>query len=178
MNGRVMKTGEIKSFYPTRECGYDGYVDSDGKFYYPTEIDFRNNGKIVPSANTNYVTYEQAVKMKELGFDSPCDVFVIKPLASDKSAKIDKIIRLSDFNEKLTGFGIPYPAPRIDQAHDWLISKGYFIAVEWYSETIWRYGIYKNARPAFFNNTMKPSYKEIMLSAITEALNLIERNEI
>lgn len=40
MRARVKKTGEIKSFYPTTQSGYDGYVDEDGEWYYPKELDF------------------------------------------------------------------------------------------------------------------------------------------
>lgn len=41
-NARIKKTGEIKSFYSTTQSGYQGYVDTDGRFYYPNELDFRN----------------------------------------------------------------------------------------------------------------------------------------
>lgn len=170
---KIKATGEIKTFYPTRECGYDGYVDTDGKFYYPTELDFRNGGEVSNAKNPDCVTYEQAVALKRMGFCRECDYYY-----HDK--ELITIDSQAQVNRNINGWGRDnkFSAPRIDQAHEWLISKGYFIAVEWHSKTIWKYGIYKDARPAFFNNTMKPSYKEIMLSAITEALNLIERNEI
>lgn len=48
MNARVIATGEIKSFYPTRQSGYDGYVDEQGQWYYPKELDFRNGGEPFP----------------------------------------------------------------------------------------------------------------------------------
>lgn len=50
MKARVIATGEIKSFYPTRQSGYDGYVDSDGRWYYPSELDFRNGGIPIPES--------------------------------------------------------------------------------------------------------------------------------
>jgi len=44
MNARIKMTGEIKAFYPTTQSGYKGYVDTDGRFYYPEQLDFRNGG--------------------------------------------------------------------------------------------------------------------------------------
>ena len=48
MKARVIATGEIKSFYPTRQSGYNGYVDEQGQWYYPHELDFRNGGILLP----------------------------------------------------------------------------------------------------------------------------------
>ena len=48
MKARVIATGEIKSFYPTRQSGYNGYVDEQGQWYYPHELDFRNEGILLP----------------------------------------------------------------------------------------------------------------------------------
>lgn len=48
MKARVIATGEIKSFYPTRQSGYDGYVDEQGRWYYPKELDFRDGGEPLP----------------------------------------------------------------------------------------------------------------------------------
>ena len=53
MNARVIATGEIKSFYPTRQSGYDGYVDEQGQWYYPNELDFRNGGVAIPETEYN-----------------------------------------------------------------------------------------------------------------------------
>lgn len=50
MKARIIATGEIKSFYPTRQSGCDGYVDSEGQWYYPSELDFRNEGKPIPTS--------------------------------------------------------------------------------------------------------------------------------
>ena len=125
-----------------------------------------------------YVTYEQAVALKRLGFGEKCDHIYFRTSEDSDSYKFaDWKVEEADYNRRRRP-QLFISAPRIDQAHDWLISKGYFIAVEWYAEDLWRYGIYKKARPAFFNNTMKPSYKEIMLSAITEALKLVARDEL
>lgn len=46
-NARIKKTGEIKAFFPTTQSGYKGYVDTDGRFYYPEQLDFRNGGELV-----------------------------------------------------------------------------------------------------------------------------------
>ncbi|WP_290381192.1 MULTISPECIES: hypothetical protein [Bacteroidales] len=52
-NARIKKTGEIKAFYPTTQSGYKGYVDTDGRFYYPEQLDFQNGGRIVgPNGET------------------------------------------------------------------------------------------------------------------------------
>lgn len=40
MKARIRKSGEIKNFYPTKQIGYDGYIDEDDNFYYPSELDF------------------------------------------------------------------------------------------------------------------------------------------
>ena len=52
-NARIKKTGEIRAFYPTTQSGFKGYVDTDGRFYYPGQLDFRNEGRIVgPNGET------------------------------------------------------------------------------------------------------------------------------
>ena len=52
-NARIKKTGEIRAFYPTTQSGFKGYVDTDGRFYYPEQLDFRNEGRIVgPNGET------------------------------------------------------------------------------------------------------------------------------
>ncbi len=48
MNARVIATGEIKSFYPTKEGIWDGYVDENGQSYHPMELDFSNGGIPLP----------------------------------------------------------------------------------------------------------------------------------
>lgn len=60
MKARIKKTGKIKSFYPTTQSGYAGYVDSDGKFYYPNELAFRNEGVIKTLEGQVIETKEQA----------------------------------------------------------------------------------------------------------------------
>ncbi len=41
MNARIKTTGEIKSFYPTtRGERQPGFVDADGRLYYPEELVF------------------------------------------------------------------------------------------------------------------------------------------
>ena len=40
MKARIRKSGEIRNFYPTIENIHEGYVDNDGKFYYPSELNF------------------------------------------------------------------------------------------------------------------------------------------
>ena len=50
MKARIIATGEIKVFYPARQSGHDGYVDEQGLWYYPNELDFRNGGVPIPEA--------------------------------------------------------------------------------------------------------------------------------
>lgn len=42
MKARIKKTGEITNVYATRQSGIDGYVDEDGRFLYPSMLDFGN----------------------------------------------------------------------------------------------------------------------------------------
>lgn len=112
-----------------------------------------------------HVTYEQAVRLKELGFDWPCNHYFFREYAT---------LRWGNPADNFNDVKYFTSAPTLDQAHAWLRSKDYYIAIEWYTEELWRYRIYRKARPAFFNNHMEPSYEGILSSAITEALNLIK----
>lgn len=60
MQARIKETGEIKCFYPTTQSGYAGYVDKEGKFYYPSELDFRNGGILMTSSREPIRTPEEA----------------------------------------------------------------------------------------------------------------------
>ncbi len=62
MQGKIKATGEMKSLYPTRECGYDGYVDTDGKFYYPSEIDFKKHDFIKTPSGKTIKTKKEAIE--------------------------------------------------------------------------------------------------------------------
>lgn len=64
-NARIKKTGEIKAFYPVRESGYDGYIDARGKFYYPSELDFANNGVLTLYLNPRRSSVEQYKEFAE-----------------------------------------------------------------------------------------------------------------
>ena len=64
-------------------------------------------------------------------------------------------------------------APTLDQAAKWLRSKGYFIAIEWYSENVWRFGVYENAKPKLFNHKTAATYEEILSIAITDTISTL-----
>lgn len=66
MKARVIATGEIKSFYPTRQSGYDGYVDEQGRWYYPKELDFRNGGEPLPETSDSGTIHDKIDRREKL----------------------------------------------------------------------------------------------------------------
>lgn len=60
MKAIIKKTGQIKSFYPTTQSGYAGYVDGDGRFYYPNELRFYSDSVIKTPDGQIIETQEQA----------------------------------------------------------------------------------------------------------------------
>ncbi len=62
-----------------------------------------------------YVTYEQAVKLKELGFDWECNQYYL----SDYEDIINHTKGAYNHNDN----GLAYSAPRLDQAQKWLREK-------------------------------------------------------
>ena len=78
----------------------------------------------------HYVTYSQAVKLKELGFDEPCE-FYYNPHLEIRRTKTNLLspqITNNRFLEEIAkGMAT---APRLDQAQKWLREEGIFLMID------------------------------------------------
>lgn len=132
--------------------------------------------------NEDFVTYEQALKLKELGFDWECDY-----CCEDNRELLGTInvINVHEFYH-LTGVKLDnaLPAPTLAQAAKWLRDvKGIIICIE--------PRFYKNKRPLvgydyhLFNKddgwysdieskTVYDTYEEALSEAISKALEILE----
>ena len=101
-----------------------------------------------------FVTYEIALKLKELGFDEPCLAYFQKDLHvysqvimfdGINSPNLDVINSKITENHKLV-YGIEVTAPLWQQAFDWLYdNKGLFVCIDFWEiedeKTTWVYYI-------------------------------------
>ena len=85
-----------------------------------------------------YVTYEQAVKLKELGFAEKVNHGYLKKISIEPELSVGDLKEVhgkvpKNYNDKRKGAGkglFFYSAPRLDQAQQWLREeKGIFVGV-------------------------------------------------
>ena len=120
-----------------------------------------------------FVTYEQAVKLKELGFDWECNHWY-HPL------ELGKIIDCQTYCNH-NSFERPYSAPTLAQAQKWLRDKhNLFVHVYLHLDDCWRYEI-----QCIFNHEnymYEPdaglwwrSYEQTLSAGIDKALELLKQ---
>lgn len=73
----------------------------------------------------HYVTYEQADKLKDLGFDWECNRYYTDGYANSDPEDLTTVIKLHydspyNHNRVISADGACYSAPRLDQAQKWL----------------------------------------------------------
>lgn len=117
-----------------------------------------------------YVSFEQAVKLKEAGFDLKCRKYysagVKRPILFPNSKNWNK--------ENINGV-TRFSAPQLHQVQTWIFRKtGYYISPYLSTRGWWGFSIYsmfKNLRSRADNYR---SYEEALSAGITEALSLID----
>lgn len=129
----------------------------------------------------DYVSYEQAVKLKELGFDWKCITFYtkFKTLSTTHSTWDDYQIILENYNDDYIAksFNVECSAPTLAQAQKWLREKGIFLFIEplvSISFCVYKYAIDRmetidriESKPQF------GTYEEALAKGLDEALKLL-----
>lgn len=122
-------------------------------------------------AHEDFVTYEQSVKLKELGFDWECNHWY-HPLEPDK---IIECQTYCNYN----GFERPYSAPTLSQVQKWMRegkdihiqSKICFIKFDWYAQLIKGLSYHPKIICA---TTHFDTYEQALSAGIDKALELLK----
>ncbi len=125
--------------------------------------------------NEDFVTYDIAVRLKEVGFGWPCRTYWMKAYIDKDIMTLREDLRGSNHNEYAPDY---YSAPTLAQAQKWLLGKGYYINVQLLSRNIWSYVIENEYGDEIHSVLQTWDCYESALSAGTEAaLKLIEEGE-
>ncbi len=136
-----------------------------------------------------YVSYEQAVKLQELGFDWEClHFYPYNCLAIKKNCSHGNF---NSFEMRFNGkYGAIYSAPRIDQAQAWLREVKEIIV--WTSPEFYEGDVLEDVRWYFYAQPLYnlrkqlggkvdckyyPTYELALSAGITEALKLLEERK-
>lgn len=128
-----------------------------------------------------FVTYEMALKLKELRFDNPCIAcytFPIKPeLPILTGHYVNKFKEF--YNSKLKEINVA--APLWQQVTDWLRITHNIIVEIWFDETQtdgfpWLYEVYVNKIPIHITGDYFDTYEEVREYAISYILNNLKCN--
>lgn len=89
----------------------------------------------------HYCSYEQSVKLKELGFDWKCDHYYTYGYENLDSENTNKIVRFHtdifpNIPRTISVYGLCYSAPRLDQAAAWLRDEKDIVVI---AEPDWDY---------------------------------------
>ena len=116
----------------------------------------------------DFVTYEQAVALKKLGFD-----WRLNQYYTDKGSLIYDAFA-DNFN---VGSGSA-SAPTLSQAQKWLFEKGYFVEVNWFYTGTYYFSVVHLNNPKVTCVPNEDDYStptEALLAGITECLKLLEK---
>lgn len=125
----------------------------------------------------DYVTYEQAQKLKELGFDMGCNAFYeVNP---NKTPYL--VISAFPFVQQKELSDESAAAPTLEQAAKWLRAQGWHIQIATECSTFIRYlvrlsELVDNGEVADIEKTF-PSYEEALSAGIDYVLNLLTEKE-
>ena len=122
--------------------------------------------------NEDFVTYEQAVKLKELGFDWDTIAFYLETVL------ITKIINWHTTNA--TDLPI-FSAPTLAQAQKWLREKGIEVMSYYdYTTKTWIFEVCEIGDPHFYGyhsddfGLNKPTYEQALSAGIDQALKFLK----
>lgn len=120
----------------------------------------------------DFVTYEQALSLKELGFDE----FVLYKYEANTLITPNELI-YRDYNDDYMYFN-SCSAPTLAQAQKWLFEKGYFVEVNWFCSNktnYWWFNIVNLDLQNYYQDSKDYDSPSIALSeGITKCLKLIE----
>lgn len=109
-----------------------------------------------------FVTYQQAIDLKRLGFNSP----------------VDHVYQDGVLLQGGGGSGEIYPAPSLCQVYDWLISKGLLIVVYSMSFKSWQCKVCERGKQFIYSIHCEDFYfpDEALLEGINECLKIYEKS--
>ena len=122
----------------------------------------------------DFVTYEQAIALKKLGFDE----FVLYKYEGNTLIEPNELI-YGDYNDDYMYLN-SCSAPTLYQVQKWLFEKGYFVEVNWFHTNTYYFSIVhhldneKATCVTDENDYSTPS--EALLAGITKALKNLEEN--
>ncbi len=130
-----------------------------------------------------FVPYELAVKLKELGFNEPCLKAWGKTYASDKEYKLDEDYCTHNWNE----YNKVYSAPLWQQAFDWfrekhnIIGETLVFAISWIEKDKWAYQwriyTYENRDNWECSPDEYKTYEEARLACLEKLIEVVEKTD-
>ena len=126
-----------------------------------------------------FCNYEQALALKELGFDEPCFAYYQKSavIGNDTILPIQIMDKASNFNDaEYSKMGVPFcSAPLKQQVFKWFRDKGFdFAIMEKYKDKGKFYGGYINKPDERFGNSFGSNFKTYEEAESACIDNLIE----
>ena len=130
----------------------------------------------------DFVTFEQALALRRLGFDQNCDYYYIESTYNtfDRDGETHLKGELMCRFSKYFSAGHCVKAPTLAQAHKWLRSKGLW--VETYPEPFdakgWEFDIYNLKGDYYYSfafSTVYGTYEEALSDGITECIKILEK---
>ena len=130
----------------------------------------------------HYCTYEQSVKLKELGFDWKVNNYYTNGYANHDPEDITKIVRFhydspNNHNRVISAYGPCYSAPRLDQAAAWMRNcKGIDIEMRVFyigNKRVYRPYIMPHNRKDYIAYPPVGSYESALEYGISTALELL-----
>ena len=126
--------------------------------------------------NKEFIPYEQALALKELGFDKPClgywrnEPQFKNPLTMCKYTTVDN----SNDNDNFPNFHCL--APTFSQAFRWFRKKKYQAEILWrgdFGDFCWKIGRFKNGSHFFSDNGFK-TYEEAELECLKKLIEIVK----
>jgi hypothetical protein len=123
--------------------------------------------------NKEFIPYEQALALKELGFDEPCFAHFVKHYDEIKC-----ILNSDDFDEWWTNNSdnLNVKAPLYQQAFRWFRKKKYQAEILWrgdFGDFCWKIGRFKNGSHFFSDNGFK-TYEEAELECLKKLIEIVK----
>ena len=130
----------------------------------------------------DFVTYEQAIALKKLGFRDKClyHYNIFNELVPNQFNAEDETITVEDLYDSLntdTKSKIVCDVPTLAQAQKWLMKeKNCFVHPGFILKHHWNFTIFDviEAEPIFCSHIMYSSYEEALSAGIIECLKLLE----
>ena len=130
------------------------------------------------------VTYEQALALKQLGFDEKCLYYYNvneQIVANERDYQEEVSIKdlYTSYNSEYTSYN-RIDAPTLAQVDKWLRSKGLWVEIclEPFDEKGWQFDIFNLKDHYYYNfafSTVYDTYEKALSAGITECIKILEK---